>query len=100
MNDTFDCHNQKPEKVDKELLDVIEHAIENCNGRYTDAMDVVIKFKMEKRGLKGVHFSVYPNDDNKKINDEDAEVQNIAHDFLMMEKSHAKGHFTDCTGEL
>lgn len=59
MNDTFDWHNQKPGEVDKELLGVIEHAIEKCNGRYTDAMDEVIKFKKEKRGLKGIHLSVF-----------------------------------------
>ena len=99
MNDTFDWHNQKPVEVDNELLGVIEHAIEKCNGRYTDAMDEVIKFKKEKSGLKGIHLSVFPKDDDKKTDNEDAEIQNIAHGFPMMEKAHAEGHFKDCTVE-
>lgn len=86
---------------DEELEKVIENAVGKCNGDYLQALDKVIAFKKEKRGLKGFH--VTPSLDlflgKERDIDPLEEVNKMAHDVLMMELSHARGQYREITGE-
>jgi len=87
-------------KIDFELLTVIDESIGD-SASYVDALDKVIKWEKENRGLKGLHIST-PLDvlcGTRKIEDPVDEANKMAHDVLMMERAKALGQCKEVTGE-
>ena len=77
-------------KEDTELVKVIDDAIANSKD-YVEALDKVIKFEKEHRGLKGMHISA-PLDvlcGQRKVEDPHGEANKIAHDVLKMRRASA-----------
>ena len=88
-------------KVDAELVKVIESAISESRS-CVEALDRVIEWKKENRGLKVFHVST-PIDimlGTRKVEDHNEESEEMAHDVLMMNLIHAKGHYKDVTNEM
>ena len=79
----------KKSKEDTELLDFLE-LIDSVKPQLTNLqkMDLLIKWKKKYRGLKGISLTVSPFTKN---------AEEIAHDFLMMEKTVAEGKYKDMT---
>jgi len=87
-------------KIDFELLTVIDESIGD-SASYVDALDKVIKWEKENRGLKGIHIST-PLDvmcGTRKVEDPVDEANKMAHDVLMMERAKALGQCKEVTGE-
>ena len=83
---------QEENKVDTELVNVIETAIKESKS-YAEAFDRVIKFKKEHRGLRGFHATFMDDFFRKEpIEDLNKELENRAHDILMMDLECAKGN--------
>lgn len=80
----------KKSKEDTELLSFLE-LMDSVQPELTNLqkMDLLIKWKKKYRGLKGISLTVNPF--TKNTNEE------IAHDFLMMEKAVAEGKYKDMT---
>ena len=87
-------------KTDPELEQVIEESIANSRD-YLEALDKVIEFKKEKRGLHAMHIS--PSLDmflgKDHAIDPGEEANKMAHDVLMMELSGARGQWKEVNGE-
>lgn len=88
----------RQKKDDPELVKVIDDAIAGSKN-YREALDKVLRFKGEHRGLKGISATVIPDssakpDASKKYTDD-----TYAHDILMMMRSEALGRFKDVTSE-
>ena len=87
-------------KIDFELLTVIDEAIANSPS-YVDALDRVVEWQKQNRGLKGIHVS--PSLDvlcgTRKVEDPVDEANKMAHDVLMMERSGALGLWREVTAE-
>ena len=87
-------------EIDEELVKVIEEAISGSSS-YVDALDKVIKWKKENRGLKGFHIST-PLDvlcGTRKVEDPADEANKMAYDVLMMERAGALGKWKEISGE-
>ena len=83
-------HETPEKKVDQELVQVIDNAIANSKD-YVEALDKVIKFEKEHRGLKGMHISA-PLDvlcGQRKVEDPHGEANKIAHDVLKIRRASA-----------
>ena len=79
-------------KIDAELIRVIKDAIATSSC-CTEALDKVIKFEKEQRGLKGWHVSA-PLDvmcGQRVIEDPMDEAQKMAYDILQMKLELAQG---------
>ena len=90
-------------KIDAELVKVIQDAIGNSKS-CTEALDKVVAFEKEKRGLKGWHVSA-PLDvlcGERTIDNPKVEADKMAHDILMMKLSIAQGKCkeVDATNEV
>ena len=86
-------------EIDFELLTVIDKSIGDSSS-YVDALDKVIKWKKENRGLKGIHISA-PLDvlcGTRKVEDPADEANKMAYDVLMMERSGALGKWKEISG--
>lgn len=87
-------------KIDFELLTVIDKSIGD-SASYVEALDKVIKWEKENRGLKGLHIST-PLDvmcGTRKVEDPVNEADKMAHDVLMMERSRALGQLKEVSAE-
>lgn len=95
MNNT-----EAPEKkIDTELLQVIDDAIAGSKN-YSEALDKVIKFKREHRGLKGISATVIPDSSSKPDDGKKYTNDTCAHDILMMMRAEALGKFKDVSHEV
>ena len=86
-------------KIDEELANCIEEAIANSNGDYCSALDKVVEWKKQNRGLTGIHIST-PLDvlcGTRKVEDPVNEANNMAHDVLMIERARALGQVKEIT---
>ena len=84
---------------DPELVKVIDDAIAN-SASHIEALDKVIAFQKEHRGLIGIHISA-PLDiltGQVKVDDPSAEAEKMAKDILMLERDSALGNTKDLTG--
>lgn len=87
-------------KIDFELLTVIDESIGDSPS-YVEALDKVIKWEKENRGLKGFHVSA-PLDvmcGTRKVEDPADEANKMAHDVLMMHRAGALGKWKEISGE-
>ena len=87
-------------KIDFELLTVIDESIGDSSS-YVEALDKVIKWEKENRGLKGFHVSA-PLDvmcGTRKVEDPADEANKMAHDVLMMHRAGALGKWKEISGE-
>ena len=87
-------------KIDFELLTVIDESIDNSPS-YADALDRVVEWQKQNRGLKGIHIST-PLDvlcGTRKVEDPADEADKMAHDVLMMERARAMGFCNEVTAE-
>ena len=87
-------------KIDFELLTVIDKSIGDSPS-YVEALDKVIKWEKENRGLKGFHIST-PLDvlcGTRKVEDPADEANKMAYDVLMMERAGALGKWKEISGE-
>lgn len=83
---------EQEKKVDMELVNVIEDAMSNSKSS-TEALDKVIKWEKEHRGLKGFHVST-PLDvlcGVRKVDNPAKEAEDMAHDLLVIHLACAKG---------
>ena len=82
---------------DEELEKVIESAMAEFGKDYVSALDKVVEWKKQNRGLKGLHISpsldVFLNPDRKI--DPKVEANKMAHDVLLMELSGARGRWKE-----
>ena len=90
-------------EIDEELVKVIEDAMATSKSSQ-EALDKVIVFEKEHRGLKGFHVSA-PLDvmcGVRKIDDPYSEAEKMAHAVLLMELERAKGQLkeVDVTNEV
>ena len=85
-------------KEDPELVKVIDDAIANSKD-YVEALDKVIKFKKEHRGLIGIRATVIPDSSSKPDDGKKYTNDTCAHDILMMMHAEALGRFKDVTSE-
>lgn len=86
--------------IDFELLTVIDEAIGDSPS-YVDALDKVVEWQKQNRGLKGIHIST-PLDvlcGTRKVEDTVDEANKMAHDVLMMERARAMGFCKEVTAE-
>ena len=84
---------------DPELVKVIDDAIAN-SASHIEALDKVIAFQKEHRGLIGIHVSA-PLDiltGQRKVEDPSAEAEKMAEGVLMMERESALGNTIDFAG--
>ena len=87
---------EQEKKVDMELVNVIEDAMANSKSS-TEALDKVIEWEKEHRGLKGFHVSA-PLDvlcGVRKVEDPANEAEKIAHDVLRMHLASVKGQLKE-----
>lgn len=87
-------------KIDEELLKVIDEAI-SSSPNYVDALDKVIKWEKENRGLKGFHVSA-PLDvmcGTRKVEDPEKEAEELARGVLLMHRAGALGKWKEISGE-
>lgn len=87
-------------KIDEELVKVIDEAIAN-SPNYTDALDKVIKWEKENRGLKGFHIST-PLDvlcGTRKVEDPEKEAEELARGVLLMHRAGALGQYKEISGD-
>ena len=85
-------------KIDFELLTVIDESIGDSSS-YVDALDKVVEWQKQNRGLKGIHISpsldlILNPDDCRKI-DPKVEANKMAHDVLLMLRASAKGELKE-----
>jgi len=81
-------------KIDQELLEVIDKAISENPNSSVAALDAVIKFEKEHCELVGMHISFAQVDE-----DENAEMEKRAKAVLAMIRADAAGEFKDITNE-
>ena len=86
------------DKIDQELLEVIDKAISENPNSSVAALDAVIKFKKDHRGLIGMHISFDPFAPVGE--DENAEKEKRAKDLLALIRAFAAGEFKDITNEI
>lgn len=87
-------------KIDFELLTVIDESIGD-SASYVEALDKVIEWEKENRGLKGIHIST-PLDvlcGTRKVDDHAREAEEMARGVLMMERAGALGKWKEVSGE-
>lgn len=84
-------------KIDQELLKVIDKAISENPNSSVAALDAVIKFEKEHRKLVGMHISFDPF--AQVDEDENAEMEKRAKAVLMMIRASTAGELKDITGE-
>ena len=87
-------------KIDFELLTVIDESIGDSPS-YVEALDRVIKWEKENRGLKGIHIST-PLDvlcGTRKVEDPADEANKMAYGVLMMERARALGQYKEISGD-
>lgn len=87
-------------KIDFELLTVIDKSIGD-SASYVEALDKVIKWEKENRGLKGLHVST-PLDvmcGTRKVEDPEKEAEEMARGVLLMERAGALGNWKEISGE-
>lgn len=83
-------------KPDEELVKAIEDAIDSSTSSIA-ALDKVIAWEKEHRGLKGFHVSA-PLDvmcGIRKVDDVNAEAERMAHDVLLVHLARAKGQLKE-----
>ena len=83
---------EQEKNVDTELVKVIEDAIANSKS-CTEALDKVVEWEKEHRGLKGFHVSS-PLDvlcGVRKVDNTANEAEDMAHELLLIRLEHAKG---------
>ena len=85
------------DKIDRELLEVIDKAISENPNSSVAALDAVIKFEKEHRELVGMHISFNPFAQIDE--DENAEIEKRAKAVLAMIRASALGEFKDITNE-
>lgn len=85
------------DKIDQELLEVIDKAISENPNSSVAALDAVIKFQKEHRELVGMHISLNPF--AAVDEDENAEMEKLAKAVLAMIRADAAGEFEDITNE-
>ena len=83
---------ERLKRIDLDLVEFIDEAVRSSANK-VEALDKVLKFKKENRGMMGFHFSCMPTD--KSIG-----AENIASDLLAMMRADASGMFRDCTDEI
>ena len=87
-------------KIDFELLTVIDESIGD-SPNYVDALDRVIEWQKQNRGLKGIHIST-PLDvlcGTRKVEDPADEANKMAYGVLMMERAGALGKWKEISGD-
>lgn len=87
-------------KIDIELLTVIDESIGDSSN-YVEALDKVIKWEKENRGLKGFHIST-PLDvlcGTRKVEDPEKEAEEMARGVLMMHRAGALGQYKEISGD-
>lgn len=87
-------------KIDFELLTVIDKSIGDSPS-YVEALDKVIKWEKENRGLKGFHVSA-PLDvmcGTRKVEDPEKEAEDMARGVLLMHRAGALGKWEEISGE-
>lgn len=87
-------------KIDFELLTVIDKSIGDSPS-YVEALDKVIKWEKENRGLKGFHIST-PLDvlcGTRKVEDPEKEAEEMARGVLMMHRAGALGQYKEISGD-
>ena len=85
------------DKIDQELLEVIDKAISENPNSSVAALDAVIKFEKEHRELVGMHISFDPF--ARVDEDENAEMEKRAKAVLAMIRASVAGEFKDITNE-
>lgn len=85
------------DKIDQELLEVIDKAISENPNSSVAALNAVIKFEKEHRELIGIHISFDPF--TVVDEDENAEKEKRAKAILAMIRASAAGECKDITDE-
>ena len=87
-------------KIDFELLTVIDKSIGDSPS-YVEALDRVIKWEKENRGLKGIHIST-PLDvlcGTRKVEDPEKEAEEMARGVLLMHRAVSLGQYKEISGD-
>ena len=86
-------------EIDEEFVAYIESTISESNGNYIDALDKIIEWKKNNRGLVGFHVGT-PLDvlcGLREVEDPTEEANKVAHDTLLMLLESAKGELEEVT---
>ena len=83
---------ERARRIDPDLVEFIDETV-NSSASKVEALDKVLKFKKENRGMTGFHFSCMPTDKN-------VDAEDMASDLLTMMRAYASGMFRDCTDEI
>lgn len=86
-------------EIDEEFANYIEETIAESNGNYIDALDKVIEWEKNNRGLVGFHVGT-PLDvlcGLREVEDAVEEANKVAHDTLLMLLESAKGELKEVT---
>ena len=81
-------------------MNVIDEAISGSSS-YVDALDKVVEWQKQNRGLKGIHIST-PLDvlcGTRKVEDTEKETEEMARGVLLMERAGALGKWKEVTAE-
>jgi len=82
----------KPGERDEELLAVIDAAVAGRPSK-AEALEEIIAFEKEKRGLKNWHATFYPEEGNS------LDAEKMASDIIASKRAHALGDFRELTPE-
>lgn len=82
----------RPEEKDEELLAVIDAATAGRPSK-VEALEEIVAFEKEKRGLKRWHATFYPKDG------EVADAEKTVADLIAAKRARALGKLKDVTGE-
>ena len=83
---------ERLKRIDLDLVEFIDEAVRSSANK-VEALDKVLKFKKENRGMTRFHVSCAPTD--KSVNAED-----MAAGLLAMMRADTSGIFRDCTDEI
>ena len=83
---------ERMRRIDPDLVEFIDEAVRSSANK-VEALDHVLKFKRERRGMTGFHVSCMPTD--KSVDAED-----VASGLLAMMRADASGVSQDCSDEI
>ena len=75
---------------DKEQVEFIEGLFSDESKTWEQRFDAIVEWRKKNRGLKGVHVSVIPKDDNKQI-----DIEKLAEELCRIALESANGELKE-----
>ena len=83
---------ERARKIDPDLVEFIDEAV-RFSANKVEALDKVLKFKKENRGMTRFHVSCAPTDKS-------VDAKDMAAGLLAIMRADVSGIFRDCTDEI